>query len=112
MAINEKQLGQARPGSTNPESLYSMADPVRKWIGKKLVIANTSGATATFRVFHDDDGSTYNQTTALFYDHVIAAGTTISDTGFMAGDNTSGNFAVRSSVADALTFTLYGAEIT
>lgn len=110
MSIQEKQLGQLRPANTSAASLYS-PPAATTWVGKNLVICNTSGAAATFRVFHDEDGTTYDETTALFWDAPIAVDETIILTGLLAGFTDAGNVGVRSSVANAITFTLYGAEI-
>lgn len=110
-----KQLGQARPGDTDPVSIYSPADGARAEI-LQIVVCNTTGSAATFRIFHDDDGSTYNQTTALYYDKTVAANDTLriwpnKSPGF-AMANPDGNLAVRSGTSDALTFTVYGNELT
>jgi len=110
MSIQEKQLGQVRPSGTSAVSLYSPADSVT-WVAKNLMVCNTSGASATFRVFHDEDGTTYSEATALFWDAPIAADETIILTGLLSGFTAAGNVGVRTSVANALTFTLYGAEI-
>lgn len=110
MSIQEKQLGQLRPANTTAASLYS-PPAATTWVGKNLMVCNTSGASATFRVFHDEDGTTYDETTALFWDAPIAAGETIILTGLLAGFTDAGNVGVRSSAANAITFTLYGAEI-
>ncbi len=111
MAIQEKQLGQLRPANTTAASLYSPAASTTAII-KTIVICNTSGAAATFRIFQDDNGTTYDETTALFWDHTIAADTTIQADVFLAMNNSSGNLAVRTGVGNALTFTCAGAEIT
>lgn len=111
MSIQEKQLGQLRPANTTAASLYSPAASTT-WVGKNLVVCNTSGAPATYRVFHDEDGTTYDETTALFWEAPIAANETITVTGLLAGFTDAGSVGVRSSVANALTFTLYGATIT
>ena len=103
--INYKQLAQARENSTNAVSIYSpSAGEVVQIFAK---ICNTSGAVAAVRVFHDDDGTTYDETTALFWDVNLAAGGTLEvDKVFM--DDSTGNLAYRSSVANALTATVYG----
>ena len=112
MAINGSQLGQLRPANTTAASLYSPASGETQVTA--LHISNTSAAAATFRVFHDDDGTTYDETTALYWDVTVAAGDAVTitwDKGLYMNDAT-GNLAVRTSVADALTFTLYGLEKT
>jgi len=109
--IQEKQLGQLRPTTTSAEVLYSPA-AATTWVGKSLFICNTSAAVASFSVFHDEDATTYDQTTALFYQVVTQPKETVSITSLLAGFTSTGNVAVQSSVASALTFTLYGADIT
>ena len=105
-----KVLAQLRPADTNAASLYS--PPNNRTVEfTKLVICNQSGSAATFRVFLDDNGTTYDQTTAMFYDAAISADLTwVEDLKGWGMNNTAGNLAVRSSVNDALTFTLFGKE--
>ena len=109
--LQEKQLGQHRINSTTATSLYSPGASTTAII-KSVVACNQSGAAAVFRLFLDDDGTTYDQTTALYYDVAIAADTTIQIDTFWPMNNSSGNLATRTSVANALTFTAFGAEIT
>lgn len=111
MATVGSQLGQLRPANTTAASLYSPAASTETRL-TQLVITNTSGAAATYRLFIDDDGTTYDETTSIAWDVAIAADTfVIIDLGQYMNDST-GNFAVRTSVADALTFTLSGLEKT
>jgi hypothetical protein len=110
MDLQEKQLGQLRPADTTAASLYNPGANTTAVI-KGLVICNTSSSNAKFRVFNDDDGTTYDETTALFFDAPIAPGQTLEVDGFKAMNNSAGNFAVRTNTANAITFTLYGAEI-
>ncbi len=109
--IQEKQLGQLRPANTTAATLYSPGASTTAII-KSIVVCNTSGSAATFRIFLDDNGTTYDQTTALFYDIAIAADTTIQIDTYYAMNDSTGNLAVRTSVNNALTFTCFGAEIT
>lgn len=103
------QLGQSRPGNTTAASLYSPADGVQTKI-VSITVCNTTASGAAFRLFHDEDGTTYDQTTALWYDAAIAANTTVEleIVIFMVGPD--GNLAIRTDTADALTFTVYGEE--
>ncbi len=111
MSLQEKILGQLRPSNTTATSVYS---PPVNTIGiiKSITICNTTGSAVTFRVFLDDDGTTYDESTALFYDVTINANETITDVAFRGMNNSSGNLAVRTSSANALTFTVAGAEVT
>jgi hypothetical protein len=111
MALQEKQLGQSRPGSTTAVSLYSPGAGVTAII-KAVFVSNTTSATATFRIFVDDDGTTYDETTALFWDVTIPGNTTVELDSFLAMNDSAGNIAVRTDTASALTFTAFGAEVS
>ncbi len=111
MAIQEKQLGQARENSTNAVSVYSPGASTTAII-KAIVVCNQTANNETFRIFIDDDGTTYDQTTALFYDVSILANSTVEIEGWFPMNNSSGNIAYRSSTANALTISVFGAEIT
>lgn len=110
-----KQLGQLRPANTTAASIYSPDANVSSVEIQTIVVCNTGGATPNFRIFHDDNGTTYDETTALFWDEVMVANTTQifsypKGSGILM-DNTSGNIAVRTSANDAITFTIYGTEV-
>lgn len=107
MAYAFKQLGQLRPGDTDPASLVSPAENSTVTV-RQIFVANTTGSAATFRIFVDDDGSTYDQGTALYYDVGIAANATERIDCFIHMDNADGNLGVRSNTANALTFTAFG----
>ena len=111
MALQEQQLGQARENSTNAVSVYSPGASTTAII-KTIVLCNTSGADATYRLFLDDDGTTYDESTALAWDVDLPANTTSHWDGFYAMDNSNGNLAYRSSVANAITITVFGGEVT
>lgn len=106
-----KQLGQLRPGDTNPASIYTPAAGVTAHI-RNVVVCNNTGAAATFRLHHDEDGTTYDVTTALYYDVSVAANTTYVHEPLIFMATEGGNLAVQSGTANALTFTVYGAEET
>jgi len=110
MAFQEKQLGQLAPADTNAASIYSPTSGTT--IVKTIIIANVTAIATTFRLFLDGDGATYAVGTALFYDIPIDANATIQLDVFCPMNNTSGNLAVRSGTPSALTFTVFGVEIT
>tara|TARA_R110000868_G_scaffold26471_5_gene101829 strand:- start:250 stop:585 length:336 start_codon:yes stop_codon:yes gene_type:complete len=111
MALQEKLLGQARENSTNAVSVYALPADTTAII-KAVVLCNQTGSATTFRLFLDNDGTTYDQTTALFYDAALAANETVVITAFMAMSTASGHLAYRSGTANAVTITVFGAEIT
>ena len=108
-----KQLAQARPSGTDPVSIYTPGSNKSAKI-TSIYVANTTGSSVTFSIFHDDDGTTYDESTALFFNQALAANTTreinsFSDFGLFM-NNGAGNLAVESNTGSALTFTLYGVE--
>ena len=109
--VTGKQLGQALPANDTAVSIYSPGTNVVAEISG-LFIANVTSNTPTYRVFHDDDGTTYSTATALYYDVAMVASTTVyipfDPPIWMA--NSAGNIAIRTSAASEINFTLYGIE--
>jgi len=110
MPLQEKQLGQLRPANTNAASIYSPGAGVTAII-KNITVCNTGNKTA-FSIYHDNTGTTYDQTTALYYSCPIERNQTIVLPAFMAMNNTLGHLAVQTDLANAITFSVYGAEVT
>jgi len=108
--MEEQQLGQTRPADTNNHSIYSPSAG-ETTVVSTIIICNTSGSAVTYRIFVDDDGSTYDQDTALFYGISLDANTTDILQTHIGMDDSNGNLAVRSSSANALTFTVHGSVI-
>ena len=102
-------LAQSRPADTNVTSVYSPPNSTNTEITRVLV-CNTTANTPTFRIFLDNDGTTFDQTTALFYDKAMAANDTTEIEGSWWMNDSDGNLAVRTSAANELTFTVFGAE--
>jgi hypothetical protein len=80
---------------------------------KTVILCNQTGSSATFRIFLDDNGSTYDESTALYYDNALAANSTLTlefaDDGLIMSDST-GNLAYRVGTANAITVTVSGYE--
>lgn len=78
----------------------------------RINICNTSGAAATFRLCHDVGGTTYDESNALWWDNNVNNQITdFWDTRGPGGGwhlDVGDSFGFRSSVASALTLTLYG----
>jgi len=110
MAFQEKQLGQHRINGTAATSLYSPGAGVTAII-KSIVVCNQSGSADTFQLFLDDDGTTYDATTALYFNVVIAADATVQIDTFWPMNNSAGNLATQNATANAITFTAFGVEI-
>lgn len=104
------QLAQARLENTAATSVYSPVNNVTGVV-KMIRVVNTSGSSATYRIFHDKDGTTYDESTALEWDKSVAANSSEQIDCFIAVKN-SGNLAFRSGTGSALTFTVYGVEVS
>ena len=101
-------LAQVRP-SASASTAYTST--LRTEV-TRIVVCNTTSNNATFSLYHDDDGTTYNQTTALYYDQTISGATSVSIAsqamggGFMMARGAS--LGVKSGTDAALTFSIYG----
>lgn len=108
MALNlleYSQLAQHRENSTNAVSVYST--DANQTVQVFIKIANTAIVNVKCSVYHDNYGSTYDETTILVSEVVLQPGSFIEiDHIFMSEE--TGNLAVKSSVANALTVTVYG----
>jgi hypothetical protein len=105
MTIEYSQLAQARENSTDAVSIYSPGSGETVQIFLK--IANTTTSVAAVRIFHDEDGSTYDESTSIAWDVNINPGQLFEvDKIFM--ETAAGNLAYRSDTANALTATVYG----
>jgi len=102
-------LAQVRPSNTTAVTAFTAS--LRTEI-TRILVANTSASAATLRLFHDDDGSTYDETTALVWDNSLAAGAYLDLQAYLDGAGItllpSGTLGVRSGTGNALTFNVYG----
>ena len=109
MLANTIPLAQARENSTNAVSVHSPPLSHRDRI-ETIILCNTSGSSATFRLFFDANGTTYDETTALYWDTSLAANSSLTleyARGLYMAEDTA-NIAYRSSVANAITISLWG----
>ena len=103
-------LGQAAPPTANAPSItYTVPNPGQAVVSC-IVVANTTAAVARFRVFATNTAGTFTAATALFYDVTLNANASaVLNLGATLGPGAQ--VAVASSVAAALTFTVFGQEI-
>ncbi len=104
-----KILGQAAPTGTADVDLIDVASGKHE-IVSTLVIANVTGTAATARVFTRPGGVAAATTNAIMYDVPIAANSSNAFTLGIALEHTD-IVTVRSSTANALTFTAFGVII-
>lgn len=110
--ITEKQLGQLKPANTTAASVYSPAVTVTSAIIKTVMIVNVTNLTAAYSIFQDDNGTTYDESTALAWKVQLDGNSHVQLDGFYPMNNASGNLAVQTDSANYLCFTCWGAEIS
>ena len=107
--VNGAQLAQLRPSGTTTTTLFSAS--LRTEV-TCIFIANTTTNTCAMSLYHDDDGSTFDETTALYFSKSVAANDTVKIEANSPGSGITvragGKIGVKSGVANALTFSLYG----
>ncbi len=106
-----KQLGQKRENSTNAVSVYSPAASTQTII-KSIIVTNTTASVAKVRVFVDSNGTTYDENTSIVWDAEVPGNKLMSMEITLCMNDSTGNLAYRSSIANALTVTVSGLEIT
>lgn len=103
-------LAQSRPSGTSAVTVFT--GPAARTDLTQVIITNTTGSAATFSLYHDDDGTTYDQTTALVYACSISGNTTviIGSEGAGLGIQLSpgGSIGIQSGTSNACTFSIYG----
>lgn len=107
----EQQIAQSRPSGTSETQVYSPSRLQRTMI-RHIFVCNTTASNVDFSIYHDNDGTTYDESSALFFESQILANEVVQIETLIAMGNPDGNLAVKSSVGNALTFTFYGGVYT
>lgn len=103
--LGYSQLAQHRENSTSAVSIYS--PPASRTVQGFLKLCNLTDDAVYVSVFHDSNGTTYDQTTAIIYNMILYGGQLLEVDHIFLDDST-GNLAYSSSVANAINATLYG----
>lgn len=110
MSAPGSQLAQSRPSGTSAVTLFS-AGSTRVEV-TRVVVANVTASAATYSLYHDDDGTTYDQGTALAYEVSLPANSwLVLDFEGMGSGITiqaGGAMGIKSGTASAITYTVYG----
>ena len=104
--VIRRQVAQVRPTAT--ASIYTPGDGVQTTV-KRIIICNQTAGDAAFDLYHDDDGTTYDQSTQLYGAQTVAARMSLVLEDELYVDS-GGNIAADVDVASALTITIYGEE--
>ena len=107
------QLAQTQlvtSGTDVPGKIFNMADlaenPTRVTV-EHIVIANATGTDLYFRLFHDKNGETYDDTTLINVSTCSSFTTKQLDLN-IGVESQEENIAAQSMVALGLTYTMYG----
>ena len=98
-----QELGQTRENSTNAVSVYEAITPTKI---TSITLCNVTGSPANFSLFLDVNGTTYDESTALYFEAPLPANSTLTITApyFM----NAGNLAYQNGTANAITITASG----
>lgn len=111
--FEDRLLGQLRPGNTTAVSIYS-PPTTSAGIIDEVMVANTTAITANFSIFLDNDGTTFDEATAIFFKVKLEGNSTLSwtpaDGRGVKLNNPTANLAVKTETASAITFSVFGRE--
>ena len=103
------QLAQSRPAGTTAVNAFTATLLTEI---TRIVVCNTTGTAAAMSIYHDDDGSTFDATSALYESTSIAANESVEIKAESIGGGlmvaADGQIGVKTGTASALTFTIYG----
>lgn len=105
--ILTRLLTQARPAGTAAVTGYTKVTKQLTTI-RHIIVANSTGSAAVYSIFLDIDGTTYDQTTALYYAVSLAANTSIKLDIDATLDVASGSIGIQTGTGSALTFNIFG----
>lgn len=103
-----KILGQIRPSTLNPTEIYSPPAGFAAVV-THIIICNTSSSNVKARLFIDNDGTTYNESTAIYYGKTTPANDSLIFN-LNIPINSNGSLAGRTAAINDLTFTAIGIE--
>ena len=105
-----RQLAQLRPSGTSAVSFFSTSTHDGLYTMDLINICNVSSAIVYVSIFHDVDGSIYDEDTSLVWEYPIGIGQVFLYEPYKGvSDNLiAGNIGIQVSVASAANFTGYG----
>ena len=106
-----KRFGAVRPANTNNASLYTVPVGIVSCI-KSIVLCNTTAVDTYCRLFLTPTGGTADESTAILHDFRVPQNQSVFLAGLDHVLEDGGQLIVRSSLANALTFTASGQELS
>lgn len=106
-----RQLAQLRPSSTSAEQLFTSTQN-RPWTIDLIILTNNSTGSVDVTIYHDDDGSTYDDTNCVLSTVTLHKGQTMEFTPSegISGHNRGSSVGVKVNSANTVAFTAYGYE--
>jgi hypothetical protein len=109
---SEKQLFQGDGDYTTASTIHTRTSSVVRDIVGWINLANNTSTAITVDLYHDEDGSTYDDTTVLMEAMPIDANSIIRYSGPIYMVNAAATIGVKCSVSGSVTITGYGASET
>ena len=104
----KRQLGQLLPTDTAAAALVTSVE-AKGYVVDYINICNVHAAsTAAVSIFHDEDGATFSQGTALLWEYNLSVGEVLHFEAPISGYKASSTIGVQSSIPSSTTFTAYG----
>ena len=113
MENRSSRILKQQRGTSSAITAYSPGTGIRTRI-YQIIVANVDQAATTFSIWIDDDGTTYDDTTAIA-DTVSCSSGVIVNFEFPSGlpmNIAAGNLAILSSTTNSHNFTIIGEELT
>ena len=104
-----KILVQSNFVPTTAASIYTVPTGATTEI-TQIIVCNSNAASKQFYIFIDADGTTYDETTALFWQEALAADTARVISGLSIWLSQGTNLAVNVETTLTMTFTFFGIE--
>ena len=110
--FDEQQMFQGDGDFTTAATIHTRNSGVIRDIISWVNLCNNTSSDITVDLYHDEDGSTYDDTTVLIEAMPIAANDTVRYNGPIYIKDPAGTIGVKCSVNGSLTITGYGAKET
>jgi len=107
MAINTTPVFQVRPSVTTPVSIWTPTSEVPECRIK--IVNNHSSSTAVVKLYHDIDGSTFDEHSQILPETSLAPGEMIET---IISADSSGQVGIETDTANIITATGYATERT
>lgn len=102
-----RQLAQIRPNVTTGVVGFNLQNS-KPYTVDLINVVNVGTTECEVSIFHDVDGSTFDETTALVWRHILRPTEILCYEEYISGFSSSENIGVQCSVADSANFTIYG----